>query len=146
MADDYTPTTEQVRTAWHDEMFPNASDAAFDRWLALHDADLLADMVTVAPDRDTVQQIVGEELEKAGLNLNGEPLCGNDEDGYWPLALELRDTLTSRLLASGVLGVPADVDALAEEKARQYHEDACTYKRDLYQLREAMDAARSATG
>jgi hypothetical protein len=31
---DWTPTTEEVRESWHDEMSPNASDAAFDRGLA----------------------------------------------------------------------------------------------------------------
>lgn len=38
---EYTPTTDEVRERWRDEMFPNASDAAFNRWLAAHDAEVL---------------------------------------------------------------------------------------------------------
>ena len=44
MADDYTPTTEEVRTAWthgyHGDNYPDAegTDAEFDRWLAAHNA------------------------------------------------------------------------------------------------------------
>ena len=34
---EYTPTTDEVLEAWHDEMFPNASDASFYRWLADHE-------------------------------------------------------------------------------------------------------------
>ena len=36
---DYTPSTDEVREAWRDEMFPNASDAAFDRMIATVRAD-----------------------------------------------------------------------------------------------------------
>lgn len=33
MGGTYSPSTDEVREALRDEMFPNASDAAFDRWL-----------------------------------------------------------------------------------------------------------------
>ena len=44
----YTPTTEEVRETWHDEMFPNASEAAFDRWLQAHDDQVRADTLEAA--------------------------------------------------------------------------------------------------
>lgn len=43
---DYTPTTEDIRTAWthgyHGDNYPGAeaTDAEFDRWLAAHDAEV----------------------------------------------------------------------------------------------------------
>ena len=40
MSDEWTPTTEDIRTSWYDDWFPSLSYAAFDRWLAAHDAEI----------------------------------------------------------------------------------------------------------
>ena len=50
MSRNWTPTTKEVRDTWHDEMFPNASDAAFDRWLTDHDAEIRADALLKASE------------------------------------------------------------------------------------------------
>ena len=51
-ADDYTPTTEEVRDAYLDAC--RWGSTQFDCWLAAHDAEVLAaaDRVPVTPDRD----------------------------------------------------------------------------------------------
>lgn len=41
MADEYTPTTEQVRTHWTDVGFAGDGES-FDRWLAAHDRETAA--------------------------------------------------------------------------------------------------------
>src|SRR5690606_31398517 len=48
--------------------------------------------------REAVRAVVGEQLTKAGLDLNGAPYS-DDGETQWPLALELRDRMTAALLA-----------------------------------------------
>lgn len=80
MADEYTPTTEQVREFWASDgqhqpaaksFRPLESEAEFDRWLAAHDADLTArlaaalaanaEMKTMYQELNTLQDAVVEE-------------------------------------------------------------------------------------
>lgn len=45
MTEPYTPTTDEVRKAWGRERFlvgPGVAETEFDRWLALHDAEVRA--------------------------------------------------------------------------------------------------------
>lgn len=74
MADEYTPTTEQVRNDFATRMAPVRDDArraAFDRWLAAH-------------DRDTAARAWDEGAkaawESSGEGWNGEYPPGTEHD------------------------------------------------------------------
>lgn len=64
MADDYTPTTDEVRSGYgrDDAVRPVTSrrlHVQFDRWLAAHDAELLA---RVQPSREEVAYAIASKL------------------------------------------------------------------------------------
>lgn len=66
---------------------------------ALADALEAAQRPPISPEvREEIRAVVGEQLMKAGLDLNGPPYS-DDGETQWPVALQLRDCLTSALLA-----------------------------------------------
>ena len=70
MADEYVPTTEQVRYAYATRMAPVRDGeryAEFDRWLAAHDAEIREQ--TLAPIRAA---------------LDGHPVCDTRPDDDYP--------------------------------------------------------------
>lgn len=75
----------------------------------------------VGPEvREEVRAVVGEQLTKAGLDLNGPPYS-DDGETQWPVALELRDCLTAALLAR--FSVPSQ-PVYDEEKIARFLTDA----------------------
>lgn len=84
------------------------------RTLYEHLADALeaAQRPPVSPEvREAVRTVVGEQLTRAGLDLDGPPFA-DDGETQWPVALELRDRLTDALVARFSLPV-LDVEKVA---------------------------------
>jgi hypothetical protein len=53
----------------------------------------------VSPEqREAVRAVVGEQLTRAGLDIDGPPFA-DDGETQWPVALELRDRMTDAILA-----------------------------------------------
>lgn len=66
---------------------------------ALADALEAPQRSPVSPEeREEIRAVVGEQLTKAGLDLDGPPYS-DDGETQWPVALELRDRLTDAILA-----------------------------------------------
>ncbi len=66
----------------------------------------------VSPEqREAVRAVVGEQLTRAGLDLDGPPFA-DDGETQWPIALELRDRMTDALVARFSLPV-LDVEKVA---------------------------------
>lgn len=130
MADEFTPTTEQVRDVWmHDPGSPTIPLGVerahqFDRWLAA--------VRRVAPDREKLANI--EQI----IHMMIEAEWGT----YWIEQM--------RSLASGVLGVPADQQARldeAEEKITFLDEGCLNMTREqLIQRITAVGSARWKAG
>jgi hypothetical protein len=80
---------------------------------ALRDALLHAYRPPVSPEqREAVRAVVGEQLTRAGLDLDGPPFA-DDGETQWPVALELRDRITDAILAR--LSLPVlDAEKVAE--------------------------------
>ena len=62
---EYTPTTEEVRTAAHNgAFFPLFRDPAdFDRWLVAHDAEVRASVIPEEPDGEVEYRVFDREGE-----------------------------------------------------------------------------------